>query len=111
MHMEHEHSHESGPHDHEHDHDNGHSHGHDRGRGHIRVKGAEKPGAQEKDIALLCYMLEHNKQHSRELAEIGDRLTGAGLAQAAELIGSAVRQFDLANSDLEKAVALFRGEA
>ena len=64
-----------------------------------------------KDLAFLRYMLEHNKQHSQELAETGDRITAAGFARAADLIKVAVHYIDHANEDLEKAVALLSGGA
>jgi hypothetical protein len=60
-------------------------------------------------VALLKYMLDHNKQHAHELSETGERLAAAGLLQAANMIDDAVHHFDHANEKLEKAVSLISG--
>ena len=109
MHTEYEHFHtHEHTHGHSHAHDiphcHDHSHNHDHNNDH-----AEAPDASPKDIALLKYMLEHNRQHARELAEAGGRLAGEGLANAAELINDAAHYFDRANEKLEKAVGLIGG--
>ena len=65
----------------------------------------------DKDLALLKYMLEHNKQHARELSDAGVRLAGAGLSGSAELIAEAVCHFEYANDKLEKAVGLVESAA
>ena len=54
-------------------------------------------------------MLDHNKQHARELKEAGDRLAAAGNAGAAQQISDAVHYFDHANEKLEKAVVQISG--
>ena len=96
MHTGHDHSHEhKHSHEHSHTHDGPHDHAH-----------KDTSNTSAKDLALLKYMLEHNKQHARELAETGNRLAGAGLENAAELINGAVHYFDHANENLEKAVKL-----
>jgi len=94
MHIEHSHAHE-------HAHTHGSPHGDGSGNG-----GKETPGALAKDLALLKYMLEHNKQHAHELSETGDRLADAGLSHAAEMISDAVRYFDHANDSLNIAIGL-----
>ena len=99
---DHDHPHE---HDHGHDHDHGHGHGHSHGNVRSLDQNAV-PGASAKDLALLKYMLDHNKQHARELSETGDRLAEAGFAHAAEMISDAVHYFDHANDSLEIAVGL-----
>ena len=96
MHVDNEHKHE-----HSHEHNHAHNHGHS--------SGSEAPGASAKDIAILKYMLEHNRQHARELSEIGVRLAGAGLDTESGLISDAVHYFDHANDSLEKAVGLITG--
>ena len=54
-------------------------------------------------------MLEHNKEHARELAQAGGRLSAAGIKGAADLVSDAVHYFDHANEKLEKAVKLIDG--
>jgi len=51
-------------------------------------------------------MLQHNRQHARELAETGAVFEGAGLSAAAKYISGAVHDFDHANEKLEKAIEL-----
>jgi len=87
----------------EHSHDDLHEHSYNYNH-------AGATGASPKDMALLEYMLEHNKQHARELAETGSRLAGTGLSGAAELISDAVHYFDHANEKLEHAIMLINGE-
>jgi len=87
--------------DHSHGHIHSHSHDHDHGTA---------PGASAKDLALLKYMLEHNKQHARELSETGARLAEAGFDHAADMINDAVHYFDHANDSLEIAVGLIGGQ-
>ena len=89
--------------DHSHGHSHGHSHSHPHGHSHDH---STPSGASAKDLALLKYMLEHNKQHARELSETGDRLAEAGFAHAADMISDAVHYFDHANDSLEIAVGL-----
>ena len=102
----HEHVHGNGhPHEHVHEHNHGHAHDHAHDHGN-----SEAPGASPKDVALLKYMLDHNKQHAFELAEAGGRLASAGLEGAAELISDAVNYFDHANEKLENAVKLIGGD-
>ena len=100
MHDDHSHGH---IHSHDHSHDHGHNHGHSHGHGNV-------PGTSAKDLALLKYMLEHNKQHARELSETGARLADAGFDHAADMISDAVHYFDHANDSLEIAVSLIGGE-
>ena len=80
-----------------------HMHDHDYDIEHTRDH-AESPVTAEKDLALLKYMLEHNKQHARELSEISARLLNSGFARSAESIGEAVDYFDNASAKLEQAI-------
>ena len=102
--------HKDHDHDHSHDHDHGHSHdhSHDHGHSHSHSHG-DAPAASQKDLALLKYMLEHNKQHALELSDTGARLSDAGFTDAANLISDAVHYFDHANEKLEKAIGLIGG--
>ena len=78
-----------------------HDHDHDQVLNHI-----ETPVMLAKDKALIEYVLKHSKQHAHELAEMCERLTGAGLAQVSAQIQSAIECFDKGNDILEKAAWL-----
>ena len=106
MHIDHD---GSGEHSHPHEHTHEHIHTSSRNLDAACNQG-EINGVSPKDIALLKYMLEHNKQHACELAETGGRLAGAGFTGTAELINDAVRHFDYANSKLETAIGLISEE-
>ena len=114
MHTEHDHTH-AHDHDHtsEHAHMHTHEHGHmqddHHGRSHDHIHEASSDGASPKDLALLRYMLEHNRQHARELADVGARLATAGIEGAAALVSDAVHYFDHANEKLERAVGMIGG--
>ena len=82
-------------------------HGHSHGHSH---DADGKTGSADRDLALMRYMLEHNRQHAQELAETGGRIADAGLEQAAGFIQEAVHSFEHANSSLEKAIRAIGGE-
>lgn len=85
--VEHTHTH-SHPHDHE-----GHEHTHD----HVHA-GAQ---GEEKTLAVLTYMLDHNVHHCGELKELAQALSG----EAQHQLLHAVEHFDEANEHLAKAIA------
>lgn len=87
-----EHNHEH-VHEHHHDHENEHCHEHH---------------SHEEALALLTYMVGHNKHHTEELHDIAHSTDG----EAAQLLHEAVSQYTQANEKLEKALALLkdRGE-
>lgn len=87
-----------------HDHSHGHSHEHGSGE-----NGNSPADAPKRDLALLKYMLEHNKQHAHELSDTGARLAEAGFEHAADMIADAVSYFNHANDSLEIAVGLLGG--
>ena len=78
-----------------------HMHDHDHDFVHLEI-----PTMAVKDLALLEYMLDHNKQHAHELSDTGVRLSDEGFELAAKLIAEAVHHFNQANDKMEKAVAL-----
>lgn len=78
-----------------------HMHDHDHDFVHMEI-----PPTTMKDLALLEYMLEHNKQHVNELANLSLRLADEGYANAAELVNDAVHLFHQANDNLQKAIGL-----
>lgn len=64
------------------------------------------PASTVKDLALLEYMLTHDKQHAKELADIGIRLSDEGFSDAAEEVGEAVRFYRQAHVKLQAAVEI-----
>ncbi len=63
-------------------------------------------GSPEESLALLGYMVEHNKHHAQELKEIADGLSSESRA----LILEAVDDFNKGNEKLEKALMSAKGE-
>lgn len=55
-------------------------------------------------VALITYMLEHNKSHAEELHEICHKLEASGQSEAAYLIDDAVGCFRDGNAMLELAL-------
>ena len=53
---------------HGHDHGHTHEHAHDHSHEHCGACAQTKPGSEQE--ALLSYMLDHNKHHAAELAEL-----------------------------------------
>lgn len=78
-------------HEHVHEHDHEHPH---------------KPHSPEETLALLSYMIDHNKHHAEELHE----LAHSADAEAAGLIHDAVALFNNGNEKLEKALSILKGE-
>jgi bacterioferritin (cytochrome b1) len=78
------------------------SHGH----GHHREHGAGEDAG--KIPSILEYMLEHNRSHAGELAELARKLRHAGNSASAELIGKGVKDFEAGNSRLEEALTLLK---
>lgn len=82
-------------HIHEHIHEHGHEHSHEH-----------KTHSPEETLALLRYMIDHNKHHAEELHE----LAHSASTDAAALIHEAVAAFDVGNEKLERALAILKGE-
>lgn len=84
---------------HEHDlsaapcHDHTHDHCHD----------AHSP---EEALALLMYMLGHNRRHAEELHELAHSADG----EARQLLHDAVADFTRGNEKLEAALRILKGE-
>ena len=55
-------------------------------------------------VALLQYMLEHNRQHAGELLEMSHKLEAMGFGDAACLLDAAVDDFSSGNNMLESAL-------
>ena len=87
-------------HDHEHTHDtaaaNVHAHPH----------GEATAMSPEETLALLTYMLGHNRHHAEELHELAHGVEG----EAADLLHGAVADLGSSNEKLARALALLKGE-
>lgn len=97
-------------HEHEHTHADGttHSHAHTHADGtteaHTHTHAAAS--SPEEALALLKYMLDHNRHHAEELHELAhnfDELTSG-------LLHDAVDEMDEANSLIEQALSLLENE-
>ena len=83
-------------------HDGGHCGHHAENAGMCgHMHGGEPAHSPEEALALLKYMIDHNKHHADELHELAHSLPG----EAAELVHSAVGNMDMCNAKLEKALA------
>lgn len=98
----HEHKHEGDcchGHDHGHDHEGGCCHGHDHSR---------KENSPDETLALLTYMLDHNRHHAEDLHEIYHSLEANGKSEAAAILHDAMHDFGHANDKLEQALKLIK---
>ena len=94
-----EHKHECcGGHDHEHEHH--HDHGCGCGCG-----GHDLP---DENVAILTYMLDHNRHHALELKEIAAHLREVGKDEAAAQIEKGVEDFEKGNMRLSIALSLVK---
>ena len=105
-----------GGHDHGHEHHHHHDHdcgcGHDHGHEHHHHEGCdcgcgghEQP---DENVAILTYMLDHNKHHALELKEIAKHLREAGKDDAAAQIEKGVEDFEKGNMRLSIALSLVK---
>ena len=76
-------------HEHEHDHDHAH-HCHPHSHEHT----GDKPMSPEEVLALLNYMLDHNRHHADELHDICHALEDEGKAEAAAALAEALKVDD-----------------
>ena len=81
----------------------GHGHDHEHGHEHTHDHGAQP---KDEDTAVLAYMLDHNKHHARELAEIAKHLREQGKDDAAAQIEKGVEDFEKGNMRLSIALSL-----
>ena len=109
-HDHHHHDHDCGcGHDHGHDHDCGC--GHDHGHHHhdhgcdCGCGGHEQP---DENVAILTYMLDHNRHHALELKEIAKHLREVGKDEAAAQIEKGVEDFEKGNMRLSIALSLVK---
>ena len=111
-HEHHHHDHECcGGHDHGHDHEccGGHDHGHHH-HDHECGCGCGCGGHDQPDenVAILTYMLDHNRHHALELKEIAAHLRSVGKEEAAAQIEKGVEDFEKGNMRLSIALSLVK---
>ena len=61
------------------------------------------------DLALLTYMLDHNRHHAEELHELAHDLSDAGKEAAAALLHEALDFYDKGNEKLAQALEAAKG--
>ena len=108
----HDHAHEH-EHTHEHTHADGtvHSHPHTHTHSHEHAHGEETGfDSIEQAMALMGYMLDHNRHHAEELHELCHKLAASGKEEAAALIHDAVDKFGEGNALLESALEKMKQE-
>ncbi len=81
-------------------HSHTHSHSHE---GHSHAHSHQSP---EESVALLTYMIDHNKHHGEDLHEVYHALESAGKTAAAEALHKAMHLYEDANAELEEALKL-----
>ena len=114
----HDHGHEHHHHDHDcgcgHDHHDhecgcGHDHGHDHHHHHEGCGcGCGGHEQQDENVAVLAYMLDHNRHHALELKEIAKHLREVGKDDAAAQIEKGVEDFEKGNMRLSIALSLVK---
>ena len=95
-----------------HNHEPTHEHTHDHSHGQEHCGGCEsgcaqkKPGSEQE--ALLSYMLDHNKHHAAELADVAKKFRETGKEDVAVQIEKAIENFDKGNLYLSLALSLVK---
>ncbi len=90
-------------HTHEHTHEHPHEHPHHH-------EAAADANASQKTVALLSYMVEHNKAHAQEVHDLAHELSTDGKKEASALIHRGVNLYREGNELLERALAALKGE-
>jgi hypothetical protein len=90
-------------HTHEHTHEHPHEHPHHH-------EAAADANASQKTVALLSYMVEHNKAHAQEVHDLAHELSADGKKEASALIHRGVNLYREGNELLERALAALKGE-
>ena len=113
-HEHHHHDHECcGGHDHHHDHEccGGHDHGHEHHHHDHECGcgcGCGGHDLPDENVAILTYMLDHNRHHALELKEIAAHLREVGKDEAAAQIEKGVEDFEKGNMRLSIALSLVK---
>lgn len=87
-----------------------HEHAHEHVSGHHHEHGDTPELTPEQTLALMSYMLEHNRSHAEELHGVAHALEHQGKPEAAKLVSEAVHWFGHCNDRLEEALRLVKGE-
>ena len=87
-----------------------HEHAHEHVCGHHHEHGDTPELTPEQALALMSYMLEHNRSHAEELHGVAHALEHQGKPEAAKLVSEAVHYFGHCNDRLEEALRLVKGE-
>ena len=94
-------------HEHDHEHDHGHPHTHEAACGSCGEKACascpQDPKAEL--LALMNYMVKHNKSHCAELENLAKQLQSMGMEQAYEQVLLAVSDFEKGNLRLSTVLA------
>lgn len=88
----------------------GHEHAHEHAAHHEHTHPDSPELTPEQTLALMSYMLEHNRSHAEELHNIAHALEAQGRADAAGIVGEAVHYFGHCNDKLEEALRLVKEE-
>ena len=88
----------------------GHEHAHEHACHHEHTHEGAPELSAEHTLALMSYMLDHNRSHADELHNIAHALEAQGRHEAANLVGDAVHYFGHCNDKLEEALRLVKGE-
>lgn len=87
-----------------------HEHAHEHVSGHHHEHGDTPELTPEQTLALMSYMLDHNRSHAEELHGVAHALEHQGKPEAAKLVAEAVHYFGHCNDRLEEALRLVKGE-
>lgn len=93
----------------EHTHDHDHGHTHEGEHCHCHTHEGQNAQSANETVALLNYMIDHNKHHGEDLHEIYHSLEAAGNKEAAELVHEAMHLYDHGNEKLAEALKLIGG--
>ena len=84
---------------------------HDHGDGHTHTHGQVTAfDSVDQAVALMSYMLDHNKHHAEELHELSHKLEASGKDESAKLIDEALSKYYAGNEDLDKALKALKEE-
>ena len=72
--------------------------------GHEHSHPHEAPKEAGESLALLTYMLDHNRHHAEELHELAHDLSDAGRDDAAALLHEALSLYEKGNEKLAQAL-------
>lgn len=80
--------------------------------GHDHSHHSQEIGFETLDqaVALMSYMLEHNRHHAEELHDLCHKLEAMGKGDVANLLDASVDDFRSGNAMLESALALLKKE-